>query len=185
MNKYLSNKKGYTLVEMVIVICIIAILAVMSLVSVTIINSARAKNACIRIGSEINEVKTKSKVMTTAGSDGYGLVVYKDGNNVINCCTALYDKSANTYTLVSDSNVVLSSTVDVKFTGTRKKYSDATTTETVNDELVTDLSSDPLLITFNKKGNCLSGYGDICFYKKNGTQVARIHITSNGSVDVR
>ena len=75
MKKTLSNRRGYSLVELIIVLAIVAVLAVMSLVSLTILKTARAKDACVKTGSEINELKTKSMNMTPSDTnyDGYAL----------------------------------------------------------------------------------------------------------------
>ena len=58
-----KNDHGYTLVEMIIVIAIIAVVAGMSLISITLIHSARAKEASVTVDSEIATLITKSKNM--------------------------------------------------------------------------------------------------------------------------
>ena len=189
MKRKLSKDNGYTLVEMIIVLAIIALLAAMSLISVTIIHSARAKEACVRVGSEINSVKSMNRTMTPKDGthDGYALVIYKDSNGAFNCCVALHKESGG-YDLDSDKNVKLSSSVDIKFTGSMIKAdgSSISVTDHVPGELSATEDDDlPIYVVFDKRGNCYSGAGDIRFYKKNSNQVARVNVTSNGSIDVR
>ena len=86
----IKKNKGYSLVELLIVLAIIIILAGLSLVSITLINTARAKDASNKFGSEANQVRKKAIEMNpTKGNDPYfdetkdykfGLVLYqKDG----------------------------------------------------------------------------------------------------------
>lgn len=189
MRKNLSKDRGYTLVEMIIVLAIIALLAVMSIVSVTIIHSARAKEACVRVGSEITSVKSKNRTMSPNDGthDGYALAIYQDSNGIFNCCVALHKPSGG-YDLDTENNVQLTSSVEIKFTGSLVK--DDGSTITVTDHVpghigATDDADLPVYVVFDKRGNCYSGAGDLRFYKRNSNQVARINVTSNGSIDVR
>ena len=85
-----KKNRGYSLVELVIVLAIVIVLAGLSLVSLTLVNTARAKDASNKFGSEVTQVRKKSMDMKPAkGNDPYfdetkdyrfGLVLYtKDG----------------------------------------------------------------------------------------------------------
>ena len=58
-----GKNQGYTLVEMIVVIAIIAVVAGLSFISVTLIHSAKAKNASTTVDSEVSTLITKSKNM--------------------------------------------------------------------------------------------------------------------------
>ena len=191
MKKTLSNRRGYSLVELIIVLAIVAVLAVMSLVSLTILKTARAKDACVKTGSEINELKTKSMNMTPSDTnyDGYALMIYKDSSNgKYHLAQVLHKKpvggATDAYDPVPGEDVTISSSVVVKFTG--YNYGVATKYEDKSPGTKTGSGEDgPLYICFDKRGNCYSGYGTISFYKRNGTLTSKINIGSNGSIDVR
>jgi prepilin-type N-terminal cleavage/methylation domain len=58
-----SNNKGYSLVEMIIVIAIIGVVSGMALASVSMIRSAKAKDASVVFNSEISELVAMAKSM--------------------------------------------------------------------------------------------------------------------------
>lgn len=64
MSRVMKNSKGYSFVELIIVIAIIIVLSVMALVSMTIISSAKAKDAAINFGEEISTLKQRCMNMT-------------------------------------------------------------------------------------------------------------------------
>lgn len=180
-----KNNKAYSLVEMLIVLAIIGIAATISLISITVINSARAKEASVVFDSEVANIITKSKNMTPDNDPNkcYALVMYNE-NNKIKVCQAVYDKSTKSYTYDEDSLVTFSSRVSVSFDGSSFKAG------TDPEELVADYSGgsavkdkgdEAVFIRFDKKGRCVSGYGTFKFYKKNGNQIARVTIRQNGS----
>jgi prepilin-type N-terminal cleavage/methylation domain-containing protein len=59
--RFMKENKGYSLVEMIIVIAIIAIMAGGSMVTVTLINSAKAKEAGVTLDSEVAALVAQSK----------------------------------------------------------------------------------------------------------------------------
>jgi prepilin-type N-terminal cleavage/methylation domain-containing protein len=61
MIKLAKENKGYSLVEMIIVIAIIAVMSAGSLVTIKLINSAKAKEAGVTLDSEIAALVAKSK----------------------------------------------------------------------------------------------------------------------------
>ncbi|MCR5225662.1 MAG: prepilin-type N-terminal cleavage/methylation domain-containing protein [Eubacterium sp.] len=180
-----NNNKAYSFVEMLIVIAIIAIAAGMSLISITVINSARAKEASVLFDSEVSNIITKCKNMTPDNdpNKSYALVIYDNGSKDYKVCQAVYDKSTKTYTYDESSLVNLSTRVKVTFEGDVIKGGTA-------DEIVSAYGSESdikvkgdeaVFIRFDKKGRCVSGNGTFKFYKKNGNQIATVTIRQNGS----
>ena len=178
----MNNNKGYSFVELIIVIVLILILSVMSLVSLSLITSARAKDASTEFGSELQVIKKKCMDMTpdknswdstlSLSEDDkdkarYGLVVYfEDGNfkmSEVNC----YPKGKfYQYDLTTVNETVLfSKRIDVLPGGLN--------------------SDDCICIVFDRHGNCLSGYGEYDFNRKNGSTVAKVYVNKNGSIEIR
>ena len=203
------NNKGYSFVETIIVIAIIAILAGLSLVSVTLINTARAKQASTIFGDEVSLIKQKnmsmapqldSSVYAAGTKSSYGLVLHKeDGKFKITEVECAENTSGGAsfykfvYNSVGSTNVKridtasIASAVDVKFSGYYKSFQDGTdlhTTDYVSGQLDSG-SNDSVCILFDKKGNCISGYGTYSFYKKNGSKVSSVIVRQNGSIEIR
>lgn len=182
-----KNNQGYSLVEMIIVLAIIAVVAGMSVLSVSLIHSARAKEAAVTVDSEIATLITKSKNMKSAIGENYQYAarIYRssegDDDNYYfqkgyyNLTTNVYD--FNTYAVDPDwsgQKTSLTSYVVVK-------YSPNGVSED-NQEDVADLADgEGLYIRFDRDGTCVDGVGDIGFYKRNGSVVAHEYIRANGS----
>ena len=211
--KTVNKNKGYSLVELVIVIAIIAILAAMALVSVTIIHSARAKDAAIQLDSLIAETITKSKNMDPNLIDpeghpynGYAIAISKDNSKdkfiiapVYHSVTGGITGSGHYSPIMNidnesendckDSIIQVPSSVSVTFKGyTYGNYGGTETlSNTYKDDDVAPKSAgyEWVFIRFDKKGNCVSGYGEYKFYKKNGNVVSRVILRQNGSHEVK
>jgi len=195
---FIKKNDGYSLVEMIIVVAIIVVLATMSLVSLTLVNSARAKSASVTFGSEVTALKTKCMNMKPAGDDYdyYALSVYLDANDAYNLCLVKHNKSTGGYEYITDENIKLSSRVEIEYSAghdytTVRYLKDNGTdykdvTSAYKPKQIGDSSNaGPVIITFDKRGNCYSGYGEYQFLKKNGTYMARVNIKQNGSIDIR
>ncbi len=206
------NNKGYSFVETIIVIAIIVILAGLSLVSVTLINTARAKQASTLFGDEVKLIKQKnmsmapqldSAVYSSGTKSSYGLVLHKeDGKFKLTEVECAEQGSGSTsyykyvYNSVGSTDVKrvdtasIASAVDVKFSGYYKSFEDGSDnsgseyTDYVAGQLDSG-STNSICILFDKKGNCISGYGTYSFYKKNGTQVSSVIVRKNGSIEIR
>ena len=205
--------KGYSLVELLIVLSLVAILAGMSLVSITLINTARAKQASTVFGDEVNAVRKKNMNMSfpkpasgstneytvTDGStyqcEAYGLVLYYDDGVFQTVEVPLYKYSGaggefyKFYLAKKEEPIKYSSRASVKFTGYYRSFKNGA--EAGSGGRVTDFEADVLdntgsvCIVFDKKGNCTSGYGEYDFYKTNGNRVARVFVKQNGSIEIR
>lgn len=192
-NDFSDNNSGYSLVELLIVMAIIAVLAAAALLSYTMIHSARAKDAAIKVGSEVNALKSKCMNMTPG--DGvhsyYALMLYTDtdGQDTPHICLVQYNDGTNSFDEVPDEDYNLSSSVKIEFTGSCRGVGSSEIWNMSNyvpgHKNGTTEATTPVYICFDKRGNCYSGYGEYDFSKSNGTTVAHVNIGMNGSVSVR
>ena len=206
MTKRKSNQ-GYTLVELIIVIAIIAVVAGLSVISVSLIHSAKAKNAATTVDEEIATLITKSKNMSSdVPGMQYAARIYADANGAYYYQRGYYDPKTMTYDFSKETEgegrgVSLSSRVVVKYTGTCENVhfkndtkkgtvgsspsgvDTLTVTEHEIENLCTytDHPGGGLFIRFAKDGTCDAGVGDIQFYKRNGNIVAHVYVRANGS----
>ncbi|MBO5426101.1 MAG: prepilin-type N-terminal cleavage/methylation domain-containing protein [Lachnospiraceae bacterium] len=183
------NNKGYTLVEMIITMAIIVVLSGLALVTISMINSAKAREASVKLTSELSDMYTKSKnqmvvIKDNATGDNvkypkysYCMMLYYSGNNCY-IKKGYYNPEgtdeATKYIFVDSENVndgkgtSLSSRVTIK-------YTDKTgSTFTIEDD-------EKVYILFDRTGRCIEGVGEYSFYKKNGNVIANVQLKTNGS----
>ena len=188
-----KNNRGYSLVEMIICIAIIAVVTSVALISISLIRSARAKEAAVTVDEEIATLITKSKNMK-CDKEGNGWqyaarIYYNTDDNKYYFQKGYYNTLTSQYTFTNTDSegegkgTSLSSYVDIQFTGTREKLNGSLTVSAKQDESNMDVKSDDfgVPIRFNKDGSCATGYGDYAFLKKNGNVVATDYIRKNGS----
>lgn len=196
MTKRRKNK-GYSLVEMIIVLAIIAIVAGVSLLSISLIHSARAKEAAVTVDSEIATLITKSKNMQCDRPGcQYAARIYRNEDNGTYYFQKGYfdpNEGTNGKYIFTDTDSAgegkgtsLSSYVVVKFTGSQDIVdADGTVSPVHNDYSEQDVYNmnfkGGLYIRFAKDGTCEDGVGDIGFYKRNDSDVAHQTIRRNGS----
>ena len=181
------NDKGYSLVEMIIVIAIIAVVAAMAIVSVSMIRSAKAKDAAATVDSELATLITKSKnVDCDRANSEYAARIYKD-NGVFYYQRGYYyyDKIAKKGNYVwndtKESKVSLTSYVDIRYAEDKSVPNDDPSEKKVED--MNDGKG--IFIRFAKNGMCVDGSGDLRFCKRNGNVVANVYIRANGSHQLR
>ena len=205
-----GKDQGYTLVEMIVVIAIIAVVAGMSLISVTLIHSAKAKNASTTVDSEIATLITRSRNMQS-DREGcqYAARIYADDKGAYYFQRGYYDIKNKKYDFTNTDpegegkGVSLSSYVVVRYIGVETRV-DSSLTESESGEQTPDIHAEGvtftdssvkeegfeiskfnggqgLFIRFAKDGTCEEGVGDIRFYKRNGNIVAHEYIRANGS----
>lgn len=202
-----NKDQGYTLIEMIIVIAIIAVVAGMALISVTLIHSARAKEAATTVDSQVATLITQSKNMQSDRPGwAYAARIYADDNGVYyfqrgyykaknGATPAQYDFN-NTDKEGDGKGTSLSSYVVIRYNGQEtivqegfKEDSFGIKGAKPTDEdghLVKDLNyGQGLFLRFDKDGTCAEGIGDIRFYKRNGNIVAHEYIRVNGSHQTR
>lgn len=181
------DNKGYSLVELIIVIAIIAVFTGAAMITLTVMHSAKAKEASITFESEVSELLNKSKGNSVdanldgkidAADDGFGLGlrVHKVGQKCYVQKVLVKNKAYQPNTSFEEANnnndgkgISLSSSVYVE-------YTDLTGSKIVID------GSDEVVISFNRSGACVTGYGTYDFIKTDGTKVAKTTINKNGSV---
>ncbi|SEF52508.1 prepilin-type N-terminal cleavage/methylation domain-containing protein [Eubacterium ruminantium] len=191
MKKTIKSNKGFSLIEMIIVLAIIAVVSTMSVISIGIINSAKAKDAASVFDSEVASTHAKAKGMA-ADVDGngtisdseleytYALKLYKVAGKSEYYLATGYAKwqpggvlvFVNTSTANGGLGRNLSSYVKIRYTGTLE------TGVQVNDY---DPGTTGVIIMFNRRGECILGDGEYEFQKTNGNTVARKYIRANGS----
>ena len=193
-SRHLLNNKGYSLVEMIIVIAIIAVMTGVATVTVTLINSARAKEAAVTFTSELSDVSSKAKnqmvVMEDASGNkvkypsySYCLKIYKEGGkNYIK--KGYYNpdgtSDATKYIFIDSENnnggrgISLSSRIEIK-------YTDSTGVEKTISNTAGSSSVKEVYIVFDRTGRCILGDGDYNFYKTNSSLVATVRLKKNGS----
>ncbi len=196
MKRILKDNSGFSLTELIIVIAIIAIMTAASFVSLTIMHSARAKEAASTFENSLAEVigmaKSKSvdydmdgSISSDEGSLTIGLRVYKDGGKYyLKKC--VFKKNANgTYSLYDyNSNNAFIKSINEK----DGKGACLTSYVKVNyyDEGGTLSADDQFNIAFNKKGECVQGAGRYEFVKSSsGDKIVSVTVNKNGSYIVK
>jgi type II secretory pathway pseudopilin PulG len=175
MRKQKNRNAGYSLIEMIIVMAIIMIVSVMALLSVTLIASAKVKEAAVTFDSEVATLITKAKNMECDADPTYSycLKLYKDSDGKYYVKTGYYNPNgatdADRYIFDgTGKGVSLSSYADISYTPTGG---------------VENTSFTECYIRFDRKGLCAEGDGTYKFYKRNGSLVAQCNIRKNGSHD--
>lgn len=183
------NNKGYSLIEMVIVIAIIAVLTAAAAITVKTMHSAKAKEAAITFESEVSELLSESKnKVCDPNNDGViedseleysvGLRLHKSGSKCY-LQKVLVKNGAyvanNTYETANNPNsgkgISLSVYVDVKYTDL-----------TGNSFKIGNDASENVIIHFKRNGSCDLGYGTFEFIRNSSnSKVATMTINKNGS----
>lgn len=191
LRKIKQSNKGYSLVELIIVIAIIAVLTAVAFVSMSLINSGRAKEAAVTFNSELASTvaKAKGQAYVEVADDGtktehpeyrYALKIYiaSDGNCYMQRGfykgTGDYNTDSN-YVFPASENkgnakgISFTSYVSVQYSATGSGATKIT-------------SSTPKYIVFEKNGTCANGYGTYEFCRKNSnTADTMITLNKNGA----
>lgn len=183
LKKLLKDNKGFSLIEMVIVIAITLILTAAAYITIGVINNGRAKDAALTFNSEISSTiaKSKGQICVANGVEEpdykFCIKLYRTAGKVYmqkGFYTGSGDISEANYVTYDEDNensgkgISLTSRVKVEFTD-------------INGNTVEIDENNPQYIVFAKDGTCLSGYGYYNFKKKSGASVVGITIRKNGS----
>ncbi|MBO4864486.1 MAG: type II secretion system protein [Eubacterium sp.] len=198
MKNTISRNKGYSIIELVIVVAIIAITSSMAMVSVTMLNTARAKDAALKLDGEVAELIQKNKNMTPGTSDTakYGLMLYYDYDDQFKISLVECDHPSPTSSLyqykddgsghpVFNDTVNISKRVDIEYDGTYQSFCNGASFDRNAFKPSSPNGTGAICIMFDKQGNCISGYGKYSFKKRNGNVVSTVTIRQNGSHVVR
>ena len=180
----LRDNRGFSLVEMIICIAIIVIMSGVAMVTITLLNSAKAKEASVTFESTLSDMitKTKNQVCVISGVQypkyDRCMNIYKHSDGKYYIRTGYYDPdnagSPSAYIFIDDENVndgrgvSMTSKVIIKYTATG-------TTDKV------DIDDTGVYIVYDRRGLCIEGSGIYSFYKKNGNAIADVVIQKNGS----
>lgn len=194
------NDKGYTLIEMIIVMAIVVVLTGASMLTVSIMHAAKAKEAASTMENDTSDLHIKAKGQNFVDKNGtvykeyaYALKLY-DNNGHYYLQNTVVDRQTKTELDSSTFPTGVSSLGDMvenshNGLGTSLsayvyvKYEDPTSTTTSG---AIDIDSTGKLIVFDKNGACVSGHGRYDFYKKSSdTLVASLTINKNGSIQLK
>lgn len=201
--RHLKNHKkydrGFTLVELIIVIAIIAVMSVVGLSTVSMINSAKAKEAGVTFDAEVADMVTKAKSQVYVDNSGssevwkpeyrHCLMVYKHADGKYYLRHGYYDSDMNNtsyateedrylFNIVDNNNdqkgVSLSNRIDITYIDT------ANNQYKINNSGASD-SVNHVYIVFNPDGTIRNGAGKYTVYKSNGNEVTQLTVRKNGS----
>lgn len=166
----MTKNKGYSLVEMLIVIAIIAILGTLSIFSIGIMRDARRQTAVNNFNNLISGCLVKTKAVADTGKP-VAMVIQKRSDGKITVRTGYYDGTNVTKIGKSASPVVLSPEVETDCDATFPKDIAAIRyIAGADDSVYTEISAtDIAVIKFRKSdGKVLSGAGKYQFIKGTG-----------------
>ena len=192
--RFMRENKGYTLIEMIIVIAIVAVLTGAAMVTISIIHSAKAKEASSTLEDALGEAQMNAKGKMCVAVDPadpsagkkqqpdyrFALCVYKSGSKYYVKKGYYFGNGADitaegSYDFPADQNVgsgkgtSFSAYVKVTYVddaGTEREIADST----------------PVYIIYDRQGMCTAGYGKFKFYKSNkNVLISTVSLNKNGS----
>ena len=180
-----NNNKGYSLVEMIICIAVIAILSGIALVTITLLHSAKAKEASGTFTSELSDtaIKAKNQVVVIETDDG-SKVKYPN----YNFCLKLYKDDDRYYIKKGYYNPEAGSEATKYIFPEAGNPNDgkgislsSKVTITYTPEGGTEADLDYVYIVYDRKGRCINGSGMYSFYKNQEALIADVKVNKNGS----
>lgn len=191
--KKLINDQGMSLVELIIVIAIIAVMSGIGFATVTMINSAKAKEAGVTFDSEVSDMLTKAKtqICVVGGTEmpkyRYCMMVYQHSDGKYYLRKGYYNPAGTTdaekYLFDDYDNtngqkgVSLSNRIDIV-------YTDLSGNESKIDNSGDATSKENVTIIFNTDGTIKSGSGFYSIRKRNGNEVTSLTLRKNGNHEI-
>jgi len=164
----MTKNKGYTLVEMLIVIAIMVILASLSMFSVGVIRDAKRSAAVTTFDSQVSSCLVKTKAVSeVTGDNVICMLIHKRtvGSKTNYCIKVGYNNPAGVTDVVS--GVVASDSADDSW--------DAVLPKDVALMTLNGAEFNEAKIIFNKSdGSVREGFGTYEFYKADGTVYATV-----------
>lgn len=186
MKKKIDNNSGYTLVELIIVLAIIVILTTAAFVTMSIMHTAKVKEAAATFDAEVTDLIARTRnqdVYQDTNNNGvkdsgeerpdykYELgISYEDGKYFIN---NWFLTPGGTHSEADPSKrKSMSAYVRIQYSDFDGTYVDAAV-------------ADGHTIRFDKSGACVEGAGVYKFLKKDGSVIATVTINKNGSHQIK
>lgn len=185
MKKKIDNNSGYTLVELIIVLAIIVILTTAAFVTMSIMHTAKVKDAAATFDAEITDLIAKTRnqeVYQDTNKNGvmdpgeelpgykYELgISYENEKYYIN---NWYRLPGGTHSEAATKRKSMSAYVQIQYSDFDGTYVDAAV-------------ADGHTIRFDKSGACVDGAGIYKFLKKDGSVIATVTINKNGSHQIK
>ena len=169
----MEKNKGYTLIEMIIVIAIMAILSGLAVVSLNLISKARARDAVQTFNSQLSNLWLRTK--STAATQ-------KSMRAVLENCHEADEDDRNYVFTISDSTVNdAGATIwqDEDTTTLKKwdKYITIEYTASPTGQMPTENATGKWIIQFDKAtGAVVKGAGTYAFKDKSGSVIATVHL---------
>lgn len=206
--RFLKNNKGYSLIELIIVIGIIALLTGAAMVTLTLINSAKCKEAATTFEAEVSTLAAKSKNQVCKMYDPgtgtyvettdyvYAIRIYEDSNGKNYIQNGYYKASDawnGEFVSFAEENkndgkgIYLTNKIYIRYD--KEFKSSYSASKGLKDWTYNSTSSSDtgVVIAFNRDGSMLSGYGDYYFIKNNSKKnssnpniVATVSLKVNG-----
>lgn len=185
MKKKIDDNSGYTLAELIIVLAIIVVLTTAALVTMTVMRTAKVKEAAVTFDEEITDLIARTRnqdVYQDTNNNGimdsgeeltdykYEMgISYEGGKYYIN---NWYYLPGGTHSEAATRRKNLSAYVKIQYSDFDGIYVNTTVT-------------DGHTIRFDKSGACVDGAGIYRFLKKDGSVIATVTINKNGSHQIR
>ena len=186
--RFMKENKGYSLIELIIVLAIIVVMTGVSMVTITIIHNARAREASTKFENALSELQQNAKGKmcvvsdTNEPDDRFALAIYKDnskyymkrgyylGNNL--------DMSKSTSYLFVDSENGNGGKGESFSAYIKVKYVD----ESGVERDITEMDDKPVYIIYDRQGMCIYGNGKFNFYRdKKDSLLNTVVLNKNGS----
>ena len=175
--RFMKDNKGYTLIEMIIVIAIIAIMTGAAMVTITILHNAKAKEASITLETALSETQknAKGKMCVVADTQQpdykFALAVYKSGSKYYVKKGYYIGNGNDTENANSGKGESFSAYVKVK-------YKDSSGTE----QDITGIDEKPIYIIYDRQGMCIYGDGQYELYRNSKDSLLNtVVLNKNGS----
>ena len=182
----MKENKGYSLIELIIVLAIIVVMTGVSMVTITIIHNARAREASTKFENALSELQQNAKMCVVSDTNEpdyrFALAIYKDnskyymkrgyylGNNL--------DMSKSTSYLFVDSENGNGGKGESFSAYIKVKYVD----ESGVERDITEMDDKPVYIIYDRQGMCIYGNGKFNFYRdKKDSLLNTVVLNKNGS----
>lgn len=183
----MKQNKGYTLVEVIIVIAIMAILSGMSFVTLGVIKQAKCNTAIQNLNDQIASLLVKTRALSEAKNERLCLLIRKNTGGEVTYADGTTAKQ-NTYSVIlgtENGTAFLEKEVDVAEATLTDLVTISYTPADATQECPAS-GTDEMIIEFNKSnGSVRYGAGDYTF-TYNGMTIGTVHLdatTGNHKVE--